>query len=364
MPGSTIQFGPEIFARQTAGGISRYFSELFREFVNCGANFLVHANPEDNALLRGVVPALGERLKTFAEPKGPRLLRAAALELSFAARMRSLGRAGTIVHHTYYPFVSRKVLCPAVTTIHDLCEERVGHGAAAKLRNVLKRRAAARADLIIAVSHATKQDIVNCWGIPEDRIVVVHHGVREFGPTMAAPFISEPFLLFVGKRDGYKNFDVAVHAYRRSGLYKDIALVCIGGGDPSAPERALLGKLGVAGRVIFRSGNDAELLRGYSDAVGLVYPSLFEGFGLPLLEAMISSCPVVCGRHTSLGEVGGDAALYADVTDVDALSFTLQRLAQDGSLRSELVEKGRTRAAQFSWASTAKGHLLAYERFL
>ena len=356
----TIHFGPEIFTRQLVGGISRYFCEIFVALAERNASFVVHANPEENPLLRATAVVLGDRLRSFENRSPIRLLHALSLDVSFARRMRRESRANVIVHHTYYPFVPFETRRPVVTTIHDLCDERLGRGPAARRRSMIKRRAAERADLIIAVSEATKRDIADYWGLPEQRIMVAHHGVRQFCTPVTGSFIDDPFLLFVGRRSGYKNFGNAVKAYQRAGLHKELALLCFGGDPFSATETALLEQLGLGKRVIYTSGGDAELHRAYSDALALVYPSLFEGFGLPLLEAMICGCPVVCGNHSSLPEVGGDAVFYADTGDIEALASALKRLAFDNALRSELAARGRRRAATFTWAASADAHLQAY----
>jgi glycosyltransferase involved in cell wall biosynthesis len=362
MPNRTIHFGPEVFTRQRVGGISRYFCELFIALAERDACFAVHANPEENLMLRAAAATLGDRLRSFRGRRAMRLIRALRLDVSFAQRMSRESPSSVVVHHTYYPVVPIETRRPVVTTIHDLCDERLGRGLAAKRRSMIKRRAAERADLIIAVSQATKRDIVDYWDIPEQRIVVAHHGVRQFQGPFARSFINGPFLLYMGRRNGYKNFGNAVKAYLRAGLHKEMALLCFGGDPFSAMETALLKQLGLAGRVIYSSGGDAELHRAYSDAVALVYPSLFEGFGLPLLEAMICGCPVVCGNHTSLPEVGGDAVLYTDTGDIEALASALKRVAFDNALRSELAARGRCRAATFTWAASADAHLQAYGR--
>ena len=356
----TIHFGPEIFTRQRVGGISRYFCELFVALVEHNESFIVHANPEENSLLRAKALALGDRLRLFENRSALRLFHELSLDVSFARRMRRESGASVIVHHTYYPFVPFETRRPVVTTIHDLCDERLGRGPAATRRSMIKRRAAERADLIIAVSEATKRDIADYWGLPEQRIMVAHHGVRQFCAPVTGSFIDEPFLLYVGRRSGYKNFGNAVKAYQCAGLHKEMALLCFGGGPFSTTETVILEQLGLRKRVIYMNGGDAELHRAYSDALALVYPSLFEGFGLPLLEAMICGCPVVCGHHSSLPEVGGDAVFFADMGDIEALALALKRLVFDNALRSELVARGRCRAATFTWAASANAHVQAY----
>ena len=136
----------------------------------------------------------------------------------------------------------------------------------------------------------------------------------------------EPYLLYVGSRAGYKNFGLLLEAFFRSGLAGSYRLLAVGGGEFTAAERERIAELRLAGSVsVVPKAEDATLARAYRDAALFIYPSLYEGFGFPPLEAMSMGCPVLVNRTSSLPEICGDAAFYFDSCDADELSQSLDR---------------------------------------
>jgi glycosyltransferase involved in cell wall biosynthesis len=169
-------------------------------------------------------------------------------------------------------------------------------------------------------------------------------------------------VLYVGNRGGYKNWRIVVEALRDPRL-GDLRLVCSGGGPATREEQALLESRRMASRVTFVAADDVTLSRYYRGALGLVYPSLYEGFGLPPLEAMAEGVPVVAARAASIPEVVGDAALLFDPREADDLVHALCRLL-DTSVREQLERRGPERAAMFSWESTARQTADVYRSLL
>lgn len=226
---------------------------------------------------------------------------------------------------------------------------------------------AAKADAIIAVSESTRRDVLAHLRIPadrRDRVRVIHEGVGgEFHPA-AKPARADVEFLFVGRRDPYKGLVLLVRALaevRRLNL--PARLRVIGSDDPRYPEaRQEAAALGVDPHITW-SGYvpEAELPQAYRAADVFVLPSRYEGFGLPVLEAMASGTPVICSNTSSLPEVAGEAALLIDPLRVESLAGAMREVVVSPELRTEMARKGLAQAARFSWDDTAAATLAVYE---
>jgi alpha-1,3-rhamnosyl/mannosyltransferase len=219
-----------------------------------------------------------------------------------------------------------------------------------------------RADLIIAVSECTRRDIIEQLRIPSDqvnRIRVIYNGVSgEFRPrTHPARQTERRTVLYVGRADPYKNCVRLVEAFALAAKQSDfpVDLLMVGGADPRYPEARLAAlRLGINNRVRWTALNGRDLVEAYRDADVLVLPSLYEGFGLPVAEAMACGTPVICGDRGALPEVAGDAAIQIDPTDTEGLATGIMRVLTDRALAAGLVEKGLKQSARFTWQHAAK----------
>jgi glycosyltransferase involved in cell wall biosynthesis len=240
--------------------------------------------------------------------------------------------------------------CPAVVTIHDLSFERDPRAMSRRDRFVFRRvvpRAARSARRVIAVSERTKRDLVDLYGIPPDRITVTPHGVDPaFGPGQVA---GEGYLLFVGAVQARKDPLAAARAAQEVGLPLVVA------GPARDPELAR--ELEALGADLRGYVDKAELAGLYRGAAALVLPSRYEGFGLPVLEAMASGVPVVVADEPALREVAADAAVYSDGDLAAAIRTGLAE-------RDRLVAAGLERAKAFSWEETARRTLEVYSEAL
>ena len=240
----------------------------------------------------------------------------------------------------------------ALTVVHDLAFERHPDAYPARERALLQattRWAVTRCPVLIAVSEATKADLVACYRVAPDRVRVVHNGGGEPPPEAAeipSTVPAGPYVLQVGRIEARKNQAAALAAV---GRLDGVKLVVAG------PERdpALAAWLRSSNRCVVLGRVDAAVLNGlYARAAAVVVPSLYEGFGLPVLEAMARGKPVVAARNSSLPEVGGDAAIYVDDPgDAAALAAALEKAMNDPTLAA----KGRARAAAFTWDRCARG---------
>ena len=247
----------------------------------------------------------------------------------------------------------------ALTVVHDLAFERHPHAYSATERAYLQlttRWAAQRCPLLIADSESTKSDLVALYGVKAERVRVVPLGGGEAAQRPIAPAsrlgelgLDGTFVLQVGRIEARKNQVAALAAAERL----DGVTLAVAGPERDKSLAARL-RASPSARVLGRVDQPTlELL--YEHAAAVVVPSLYEGFGLPVLEAMSRGKVVVAAPTSSLPEVGGDAVLYADPADPDAFAKALQRALSDKALRSKLVGAARTRASQFTWERCAAG---------
>jgi glycosyltransferase involved in cell wall biosynthesis len=211
---------------------------------------------------------------------------------------------------------------------------------------------------VICISHSTRRDLLELHdALDPARVSVVHLAGPAASPTRAlhpAPPVDGPYVLYVGQRDGYKNFDAVVRAFALEPALRRGARLVAFGGPLTAAEWARVRACGLDERAVTSmSGGDEMLHRLYAHAAAFVDPSLYEGFGIPPLEAMAHGCPVVCGRNSSLPEVVGDAAEHCDPESAESIAAALLRVVSSPDRTTELAALGRAQAARFSWERCA-----------
>ncbi|MDA8429810.1 MAG: glycosyltransferase family 1 protein [Geobacteraceae bacterium] len=362
-----VIYSPEIFSWQKQGGVSRYFAELIPAVIASGWQVEVCAGLYSNDLIEylrstGTVSGydvsccgkLGKLGRTF-------------LSLSNSLAFNVQNHNNDVVHQTYYsPFARRNGRL--VVTVYDLILEKMCSGQQGRGSKIARHASIHAAEKIIAISEATRNDLLDYYDIPPNRVDVIHLGVRlpENLPSQTEKCdATPPYLLYVGVRTGYKNFEKFVRAYATSGqLRSTFKLVCFGGGPFSAEELNLFSSLTVNDSVGWLEGNDALLSKYYRDATMLVYPSLYEGFGLPVLEAMANGCPVACSNTSSLPEVGGDAAYYFSPDDIDSIRYSIECAVSDICNLRKKIQDGFRRAKSFSWQETARKTINIYNQVL
>lgn len=295
------------------------------------------------------------------------------IPLSFPALAR---RERAALAHSHY-FVAPRMPCPSVVTVHDISYARAPELFSRRDRTLLRfvRGSVRRAARVIAVSEFTRGDAGELYGLDPGKIVAIPNGVgAAFHPVEGAKErvfhrfgIDRPYVLCVGALQPRKNVPLAIEAYAQvAGRGTDCEFV-VAGGDRGGRldvldailRTGLTGRIHLVGRV-----EDEELPALYSGARALIFPSLYEGFGLPALEAMACGTPVVASNTTGLAEAVGDAALTVDPRSADELAEAVRRVLDDSELSDRLVAAGLARAAEFSWERTARATAAVYRDLL
>jgi glycosyltransferase involved in cell wall biosynthesis len=355
-----IAFDEQAFLLQEYGGISRYLCSLVREFsARSEMQTRIFAPLHFNRNLESLEQNLcsGRRLPRLH----PKLTRLAMMAGKVLARREISRFKPDIIHETYFteddfrPNLARRVL-----TVYDLIHERYPDlfvNIAGTTRP--KKAAANRADHVICISESTRRDVVAYCGVPEERTSVVYLGVDANFVHAVAParqYHPRPFLLYVGARGGYKNFERLVSAFARSQhLLKEFDLLCFGGGPLTTLEQGLVVASGLRPDQVTQMGGEDEILAAlYQQAAAFIYPSLYEGFGIPPLEAMAVGCPVICSNNSSLPEVVGEAAETFDPLDEEAMLAAMENVLGSPSRRNALIEAGRARYPLFTWEKCAR----------
>lgn len=351
-----ILYDTQVFAWQRFGGISRYFVELMRH-MPAGVSPVIPAPFfSENAYL----PDLGMRLPVKRLDMGSFRLRKKLYEWADNSMARQQLRAGQfdLFHPTYYNdyFLGALGKKPFVLTIHDFTHERYPSMLSDSAKVIRrKKKLAHAATRIIAISENTRRDITEYYGIDSGKIDVIHHGYSSLAKREEpVGGIERPYLLFVGDRKGYKNFAGLAEAFAElSRADSALRLVCAGG-PLSAPELKLLNALGVKDKVVAIQATNAQLLWLYRHAECFVYPSLYEGFGLPILEAFGAGCPVAVSSTSCFPEVARDGAVYFDPADPSSIEKAVAGILNDPEGTRSIVRRASAILRDYSWERTAR----------
>ncbi len=365
-----ILFDHEIFRRQNFGGISRYFTEIISGINHTtGYKALPPKFCSSNVYLKEHGLA-----QFYNAAAGDSLFKKVLWKFENRQLYNRLRKGSfDVFHPTYYGTYFLELLTgkPFVITVHDMIHENYldsrneYHGEETKGKLALLSKAAH----IIAVSNYTKKQIIRHFpDIDQDKISVVYHGVniqRGIAFNAEIPGLPEKYLLFIGTKKHYKNFFWLVESVRDYLKSTDIKLVCAGGFDFDGFELDFLANLGLLNHVQHVPFNTtAELAAIYNRAVCFIFPSLEEGFGMPILEAFACNCPALLSNSSCFPEIAGDAALYFEPGNKEDLIEKIETLRTDKHLRSELIQKGKVRVADFDWAKTVAAHIEIYNKLL
>ena len=387
-----ILYDHQIFEIQEYGGISRYFYELMNFSKNndffkydlslkFSNNSYLKNDKYFNKLIRDLTPYKEFLPKINFRGKGKLynlLKNLRFINSNFTDNERlskynlKLGNYN-LFHPTYYSdyFLNYLGKKPFILTIHDMVHEIYPQCFPAddEIR-VKKKRLAKLSSRVIAVSNNTKKDIMKILGINEDKIVVIYHGsslninknpINNLSNNFLKS-IPDKYLLYVGNRVAYKNFNFYINStYEILKKDSNLKLVCAGGNHFTKAELELFENLKIKNKVIHFSINDNILTYLYKNAIALIFPSLYEGFGIPILEAFACGCPIILCNSSCFPEIAQDAALYFEPNKSESLAMEVEKIIKNNSLREKLVKRGFLRLQDFSWEKTLIKTKKAYE---
>ncbi len=331
-----------IFSLQRHGGISVYFHQLLQRIHrdNVPVTLMLDGKLQQS-------PPCFDALATLARPARP-------LERYRRCRI-PLSPMHKVFHSSYYRQPSTRQM-PAVVTVHDFIYERHGHGPRRWVHSAQKFAAIREAQAVICISQATLDDLQDLVGVRSGQQThVIHNGVADTFCPAPQPRPRAPFALFVGQRGAYKNFRLALDAIA---LLPDIELRCVGGGELRASELEYVPES--VRRRVQHVGfiTDNELNRFYNQALCLLYPSSYEGFGIPVIEAMRAGCPVVSIYCKAVLEVGQDA-LTVSAEDAPSLAHSIEQNS-NVQYRAERIRRGLAVATRYSWEHCYRETLKVY----
>lgn len=360
-----VLFDYQAFNMQKAGGVSRYFVELADHLRRLdGIQIKVLAGLYVNEHLRARRAELADVVTGMPLHRGVPVNPGLSL-INRAFLSAAIGFFPSDIYHaTYFNRLLARSRMKRVVTVFDMTYERYPHLFLSRDPTPRrKKRSVEEADGVICISENTRNDLVELYRIPAEKTCVIYPSSTLAEVPPAESNVEEPFFLFVGHRAAYKNFGNLLAAMARmQGNERDCRLLCFGGPPPAKDELAQIDRLQLRERVRFMKGPDDVLAGLYRKAVALVYPSLYEGFGLPLVEAMALRCPVLSSDRSSLPEVAKDAALFFNPEQAEDMAEKMTCILHDTKTRDQRVEKGLLRARIFTWENCARETLSFYRR--
>jgi glycosyltransferase involved in cell wall biosynthesis len=362
-----------VFEQQITGGVSRYFTELISSFssdldtelsvkfsnnIYLNKKCLVKTQPiidYRQEFIKGIEfrgkGRLFKLVKSLNKSKYPD-----THQTNLDSSIEALKRQDFDVFHptSYNPYfldyIRKK---PFVITVHDMIHEiypefihKDDH------TSICKKKLVEKATHIIAVSENTKKDLMELLNVSEKKITVIYHGIPDVEESNTRR-VPDNYILYVGDRHGYKNFLFFLYSVAELLREYNIKVICTGPEFNDIEKRKLI-EFNIDKNVIHINSNEEELYNLYKHAIAFVFPSLYEGFGLPIIEAFACGCPVILSESSCFHEIAGKAALYFNPKRRTDICNKVKSVIEDDSLRSELISLGRLRKGSFSWAVAAE----------
>lgn len=360
-----IFFDHQKFSTQKYGGISRYFANIIEEIKeNKDFEYLLGLLNSQNHYIENEPQLLNNTLGNYIlqSPSGRTKYKVNEWYCKHLLKKNDFD----VFHPTYYdPYFIKYLKKPLVTTIHDMTYERLPeYFWVMDTLTTEKRLSVERADKIIAISETTKKDLLKYIDTDEKKIEVVYHGIDIETPLKFQEIADLPkdYLLFVGERNGYKNFYLLLNAFKKlTKLNPEIHLVLSGGGKLVGADLEIINRLKLKDKVHHYSVTDEQLNYLYSNTILFIYPSLHEGFGLPILEAYKAKCPMLLSDTECFKEIAQDTASFFSPYSEEDLIYQIEKLIADKKMRADLVEKGSKRLLDFPIEKSVKETLDIYK---
>lgn len=355
-----ILYDYQIACAQKYGGVSRYHYELMNQLNqrdDCQADISVLFNTNyyfSKILGKHPIESYHGMWKPLAAINRCNTI----LKLAF--------HQYDIFHPTWYAYyLPGKRKEKLVITIHDMIQELLMENQEIIVKK--KKKYIYKADHVIAISENTKRDILKLYpDIPENKISVVYHGTNHLPAPQKPKGINNlvQYVLFVGGRKSYKNAEYMLRDISDELIKRSIKVIFAGGGKFDDEEMELITTLGIKDATVQMNVSDEELAWLYQNALCFIYPSLYEGFGFPILEAFDNACPVLCSHSSSLPEVGGTAVRYFNAEEHGSLLNVFREVIDSDQLRAELIVRGTERVKEFTWMKTSERMLDIYQHVM
>jgi len=357
-----------IFTEQKYGGVNRIFIEIPDRVASIDSSVLLYLFRFPNSFKKNWIL----KRQYFMIPKIGGILR----RMDTLSLPKIVKRFNPDIYHTTYYRIPQNLRAKKVVTVYDTIHEKFP-AYFGNAERFLKRKkdSIENADKVITISESTKNDVLQYYRVAAHKVCVTYPAASSFFKEASEAekknlkqkyMLSKPFVLYVGQRNGYKNFITLLRAYSVWKRNKEFDLICIDGDKRwNRDESEIVDNSGLNSSVrLFVNVSDQDLRVFYSLAMVFVYPSLYEGFGIPILESMACGTSVIVANVASMPEVVGDTGLYFDPHSKEELLGALDKIAGDSTLRKELISKGLNRIKFFSWEKTALETYNVYKELL
>jgi glycosyltransferase involved in cell wall biosynthesis len=365
-----VLYDHQCFVQQQFGGVSRYHYQLIKELNKLqGVETKLSLKYSNNFYINGDT-SLG--VKKFFPNNSFYFKRTILDYINRLSTIPTLKKDDyDLFHPTYFNpyFLNHINDKPFIITVYDSIHEKYPEIINAIDKTLEhKKLLVSRANLILAISESTKIDLISLYNIPAEKIEVVYLAAS-INKSQASSNIKvdlpEKYILFVGNRDFYKNFKNFIISVEPLLMeHKDLFLICAGGSSFTDEEKKFFHSKELENKILHKGADDVTLATLYANALAFIFPTLYEGFGIPALEAMNCDCPVIMSNTSSLPEVGGDAAIYFDPNSIDNMREKIESVIFNKDLRDNLILKSKTQRQKFSFEKTARQTLEVYKRLL
>ena len=361
-----IAFSNTIFSKEKTGGISRYFVFLIKKLIEKKIDIRIISLIHKNKFLK-ILPK--RYYGGFYLPNYPIIRFIEKMNLN---KFNSYNKHNStnIIHDTYFtPGIYKNSSARKVITVHDLIHEKFKK----YYRNSeelieLKKKSFEDCDYFICVSNNTKKDLIEFYNIDPYKISVINHGADHLiveNNVEKNFMLNFPYLLYVGKRERYKNFDFFLKAFAKTHkINKQFKIVCFGGGSFNKKEKKLINDLSLSNKISQIVGNDFLLGKYFSGATAIVIPSIYEGFGFPLLEAMRFKCPIFCSNIEVFKEVCGENAVFFNPHNEEDLIYQLENKLSDTTKLNNFCSENYVKSMNFTWQKTCEETLSVYKKLI
>lgn len=354
-----IFYDYKIFCKQERGGPSKYFLKLTQNLNETNVNakifagfhlnkFLKENSKKNNIGFEKKLPFSNYLINTNFVPKLNKFNE--ILSLKFIKNFKP-----DIIHTTYYNGSFDLYNKPLVVTVYDLIHELFYESYGYKSPQFTKKDALARADHIICISKSTANDLTKFYDVNPNKISITYLGVEKKNFSLSNSPVNYPYILYVGNRHKYKNFQMFLKSLLISRkILQNFKIILFGGGKLTKFEINLIRSYKIdPAKFCFYEGNNNLLNVFYQNARLLIFPSKYEGFGLPILEGFLNNCPVVCSDIPAFREVANQAAEYFDPYNPVSIAESLNRVLFSDFTRNDLINKGKQRLKFFDWMKCA-----------